>query len=257
MALLRSGPDQIEYAVTGSGDPGTVFAHGLGGSIAGTRPLASGVPGTRTFFHFRGHGRSRPARCQWSYGVLAGELSAVAAEVGASRALGASLGAGALCHLVAAEPDRFDRLVFFLPAALDRARGTAPTGHLDALRRALQAASVADVEALVATELPEPARAKPEGRAYIADRARALIRVREAMPIFADTAPVADRTELCGVTAPALVIGCVDDPLHDVAVARELAAALPNARLEVFDRPGFVWSHRRELREIIAGFLAG
>ena len=48
----------LEYYVTGEGDPTTVFAHGLGGGIADTRPLGSGVAGRKVFFQFRGHGRS-------------------------------------------------------------------------------------------------------------------------------------------------------------------------------------------------------
>src|SRR3954454_15874353 len=41
---------------TGSMVPTTVFAHGLAGSIADTRPLGSAVAGRKVFFHFRGHG---------------------------------------------------------------------------------------------------------------------------------------------------------------------------------------------------------
>lgn len=39
------------------------------------------------------------------------------------------------------------------------------------------------------------------------------------------------------MTAPALVIGQEGDPVHDAAVARELAAMLPRAELHVFPDP--------------------
>ncbi|HET7661061.1 MAG TPA: alpha/beta hydrolase, partial [Oryzihumus sp.] len=56
---LLDGPDgALEYLLTGSGGPTTVFGHGLAGSIETTRPFGSGVEGTRAFFHFRGHGAS-------------------------------------------------------------------------------------------------------------------------------------------------------------------------------------------------------
>jgi len=118
----------IEYLVAGVGapEPVTVFAHGLGGDIATTRPLGSGVPGRKVFFHFRGHGRSPVPPTVWSYADLAGDLAAVADHVGATRALGASLGAGALCALLAQRPDRFARTVFYLPAALDQPRLNRP-----------------------------------------------------------------------------------------------------------------------------------
>ena len=59
LTSLLDGPDgALEVLTTGSGLPSTVFAHGLAGSIETTRPFGSGVTGSRTFFHFRGHGAS-------------------------------------------------------------------------------------------------------------------------------------------------------------------------------------------------------
>src|SRR3954468_6809679 len=93
--------EDIEYLVTGSGEPVTVFAHGLSGSIAETRPLGSGVAGSRVFFHFRGHGESSSPPGAWSYDDIGAELLAVADHFGARRALGASMGAGAILNVVA------------------------------------------------------------------------------------------------------------------------------------------------------------
>lgn len=62
--------------MAGSGRPVTLFAHGLGASIAETRPLAAGVHGTRVFGHARGHGRSAAARP--SYPGLAADLRLLA-----------------------------------------------------------------------------------------------------------------------------------------------------------------------------------
>ena len=44
-ALLAGPVGHLEYLCTGDGDPSTVFAHGLGGTIETTRPFGSGVPG--------------------------------------------------------------------------------------------------------------------------------------------------------------------------------------------------------------------
>ena len=54
----------------------------------------------------------------WTYLDLARDLRAVADLTGATRALGVSLGAGALVRLLADNPSRFERVVIFLPASL-------------------------------------------------------------------------------------------------------------------------------------------
>jgi 3-oxoadipate enol-lactonase len=119
--LTTASGTTIEYLVAGVGvpEPVTVFGHGRGGSIETTRPLGSGVPGRKVFFHFRGHGRSTPVPPEaWTWPDLAGDLAAVADHVGATRAVGASLGAAALCTVLASRPDRFERSVFYLPALI-------------------------------------------------------------------------------------------------------------------------------------------
>src|SRR5450631_4600697 len=94
---LLEGPDGLlEFITTGSGLPATVFAHGMAGSIQTTRPFGSGVRGSRTFMHFRGHGASAAPETPWTYAALGGELRAVADHVRATQALGVSMGAGAL-----------------------------------------------------------------------------------------------------------------------------------------------------------------
>jgi pimeloyl-ACP methyl ester carboxylesterase len=198
------GPNgAIEFITTGSGLPATVFAHGVTGSIQTTRPFGSGVLGSRTFFHFRGYGASAPAAKPLTYPALEADLRAVVDHVGATRALGVSMGAGALCRLLASTPLRFERLVFALPAALDRPRtDTAPDG----------------------LEL-------------------------------AEAAPLSDRTVLRAVTAQALVIAQEEDPEHPVWVAEQLAASLPDARLEVLAPGGILLRHRAAMRELIGGFL--
>src|SRR4029453_3682141 len=119
------------------GDPVTVFAHGLASDITGTRPLGSAVAGRRVFFHFRGHGRSDTPPGPWSFADLAEDLRAVADLSGATRALGASMGAGALCRLLADTPDRFERVVLYLPAPLDGVRPPVAVARLSRLLAAV------------------------------------------------------------------------------------------------------------------------
>ena len=218
------GPNgSLEFITTGSGLPATVFAHGLTGSIETTRPFGSGVKGSRTFFHFQGHGGSAArdaAETSETYAALADELRAVADRVGATQALGVSMGAGALCSLLAQTPVRFERLVFVMPAVLDRLRSDDTDDALDRLVAMAQGVDRRDLRGLAAP-------------------------------------PLTDRAVLAAVTAPALVIAQEQDPAHPVWVAEQLAASLPGARLVVLAPGGILSCHRAVMRDLIGGFLSG
>jgi pimeloyl-ACP methyl ester carboxylesterase len=256
--LLRTPTGQVlEVLVTGHGRPVTVFAPGLAGGIPDTRPLGSGVPGRKAFVQLRGHGRSSAPPGPWSYADLAADLLGAADAVGADRALGVSLGAAALTRLAAERPDRFARLVFFLPAVLDGPAPPASPARLRALLAALDSGDPDGVEEALAVEVPAHLRDTPAARAYLRQRATDLLRygLAEQLATLTGQVPVPDPGALDRVTAPALVIGAEGDELHPAAVARRLAAALPNATLHVYARPGPLWTARADLRERIVGFL--
>jgi pimeloyl-ACP methyl ester carboxylesterase len=250
---------ELECLYSGAGEPVTVFAHGLGQSIAETRPLGSGVSGRKVFFAFRGHGRSASPGGDWTYADLARDLRAVADLSGATQALGVSLGAGALCRLLADNPSRFDKVVFFLPAALDEPRPDAARRRLSALLAAIEAGDSAALAEAVSVEVPGSARNTPAGWTYLRQRVEQLMRdgLGAGLEHLAGQAPVPDRSVLGEVPVPALVIGCRGDDLHPPTVAEALAAALGRATLQVYDKPGVLWSERTDLRERIAGFLNG
>lgn len=231
-----------------------MFAHGLGASIAETRLLASGVPGTRVFFASRGHPpTTSPAGTRLGYPELAGDLDAVARRCGARRAVGVSLGAATLLTLLAREPDRFERVVLFLPAVLDRVRADAGTALLGELAAAIEDGDPAGVAAVLAAQLPD----LPGVADYIEDRSAQLAGspVAQVLRAVLPAVPVADRAELNRVRAPVLVIGQEGDPVHPAGVARAVAAALPAARLELFDQGAALWRSRARLRVLISAFL--
>jgi pimeloyl-ACP methyl ester carboxylesterase len=257
--LLRTPTGQLlEVLIAGDGEPVTVFAPGLAAGIPDSRPLGSGVRGRKAFIQFRGHGRSSAPPGPWSYADLASDLEAAADAVGATRALGVSLGAGALARLLTARPDRFERVVFFLPAVLDVARSSASRDRLAALLAAMASGDPERVAAAVSAEVPESLRDTAAVRMYLRSRANDLLRygLAEELSTLVGQVPVPDLRMLARVTVPALIIGCTGDDLHPAAVAERLAAALPQARLHVYDRPGVLWTARADLRERIAGFLA-
>lgn len=247
----------VDWLITGSGGPVTVFAHGFGGGIADARPLGSGLNGTRVFFSFRGHGGSGSLPTDWTYRTLADDVRQVADVHGATRAVGVSLGAGALTRLAADEPDRFERLVLFLPAVLDRPRPVEVCGRFVALADALDANDEEHLASVVALEVPDEFADSAAARTYVRQRAAALRvpGIATALRRLPTLTAVPSADALRAVRAPALVIGSVGDPLHPAAVAEELADALPNATLHVYPEPGVLWNRRTDLRRRISTFL--
>ncbi|MFI7596912.1 alpha/beta fold hydrolase [Actinoplanes sp. NPDC049681] len=248
---------RLEQLVTGVGDPVTVFAHGLAGDLSGTRPLGSAVAGRRVFFHFRGHGRSDAPPPPWTFADLAADLRAVADRAGATRALGVSMGAGALCRLLADDPGRFDRIVCYLPAPLDGVRPRAAEERLERLLAAVESGEAAAVAAAVEPDLPPSVRNTPAGWSFLRQRVEQLLndRLAQQLETLWRNPAVADVGVLRAYRGKALVIGCVGDDLHPAAWAERLAGLLPGAALHVYDRPAVLWTHRRELRERISSFL--
>lgn len=235
-----------------------MLAHGLGGTIAQTRPLASGLAGTRVLYAARGHGDRPLGEAPPSYALLGDDLLDVADRWGATRALGVSMGAGALLSVMAGDPGRFERAVLFLPGAVDASRRDDAAGRLRALAAAVQAQDAPTVRAHVADELPDDVG--PAAEAYVRDRTAFLL-ASPALPALLralpDSVPVPRRELLAGVRTRVLVLAQEGDPLHPAEVARDLAGLLPRAELVVFDRPGVVFRERRRLRELVVGFLDG
>lgn len=231
----------------------TVVAHGLAASVAETRPFLSGVPGTKAFLQLRGHGGA------WSgepgYQVLADDVLAEADRARATQALGVSLGAGVLLRLLAQHPTRFRRVVLLLPAAL---RETHPPAvrRSGALVAALRAGDRDVVERLVRAEVPEQGEwVQP----YVAARTELLLG-SDLVPLLealAHDVPVPGPDVLHAVTADLLVIGVEGDQVHPASVAREVAAAVPGARLVVLARPSPLVHDRARLRSLVAEHLAG
>jgi pimeloyl-ACP methyl ester carboxylesterase len=245
----------VEVSVVGSGLPVTVFAHGLGGSSVETRPLAVRTGGTRVLLTFRCHGASDAIEGGWTYDDLADDLAEVADAFGATRAVGLSLGAGALLRLLSRTPDRFERIAFVLPAALDESRDDLATARLLRLGEALVAGDEEHVVRMLLEEVPLQVRGRGGVRILVDRRARQMLGSTPPYPRGAD-APLRDLTALPGVTAPALVIAQADDPLHPAAVASRLAGVLPHAELLLLQPGGVFWTETRRVQDALATHLA-
>lgn len=250
-AWLRVGG--VHADVLGSGLPVTLLAHGLGGSVSETRPLAARLRGTRVLVEFRGHGRSDALPGGWDYDLLADDLRAVAAATGATRALGLSLGAGTLLRVLAGEPGRFERLAFVLPAAIDATRVDGATLRLQALGAAIDRGDADAVVDLLLHEVPEAVRERRGTRLLLTRRAAQLIERPSPQPLI-DDRPLHGRAVLRLVAAPCLVVGQSGDPLHRLDVAAELAEAL---RADLLELPpgGVFWTDARRVQQALADHL--
>lgn len=242
----------------GSGDPVTLFVHGLTSSLADVTPFAAATEGTRVFYDLRGHGRSASPDDSFGYERLLADLMLVADHYNATRALGVSVSADCLTIAMAGAPARFQKLALVMPSALDQPnRGSA---HF--------AGMADDLERMSLEEYADRCEWDPVFGFSLADRPR-LRRVVRSRILRMNTAgiPKALRTYASGpaplpaaetlrtVTAPVLILGQDGDPVHDAGVARRLAGLLPNATLRLWPEPPAMLDDPIHLAQIIGRFF--
>lgn len=247
MPEVTTADATLHVEVDGEGEPVTVFAHGLTNSRTELGAFTPMIPGTAVRFDFRGHGRSSvPPPGAYHFMDFARDLDVVARAYGATRAVGTSLGQGAITHLIAADPGRFERLVFVLPACFDRPM--LDHSRFDRVAELLESMPRDDaIEAILAES----------GRAVLYERAPFLREfdlllwqdmnptgvARAIREVVRDVA-LQDREVLRRVVAPTLVIAREGDAIHPAELARLLVELMPNAELVML--PG-----ERELFEAI------
>ena len=227
----------LHVEVDGEGEPVTVVAHGLPSSCRELARLTPLVPGTKVRFCFRGHGHSSSPERGYCFADFGRDLSAVADAYGAHNAVGTSLGAGAICNLVAAHPERFGKLVLLLPAGLD-------LPFLDK-ERLLRTARL--MEGKTADEAIEALLADPDRLAgyvmapWMRDFDRELLQalnpvgVPRAIREVIEDQPLRDREQMRAVNAPTLMICREGDVIHPAEIGRILVKIMPNAELMLFE----------------------
>jgi pimeloyl-ACP methyl ester carboxylesterase len=225
--------------------------------LAAFTPMA---PGTKVRFCFRGHAHSgTPEPGHYRFADFADDLDVVASAYGATRAVGTSLGQGAITHLLGRDHARFERIVFVMPAALD---GTL-TDHarFDHVADLLERLPVDEAVARIVADSRRVAEydEKPwlrELDLFLWQDLNATGVARAIREITRDTA-IADRELLRAVTAPTLILCQEGDEIHPVGLGVALADLMPNAELVVLGSEDELRARLPELVARVADFLVG
>lgn len=261
---LIDGPDcRLWVDVVGDGDPVTVVAHGITSSSEEIAAFVWQTPGTRILFDFRGHGRSEspPEEAGYDTAAMRKDLAFVADTYRATQVLGVSMGTSATLHLLGDEPDRFARLLFFIPSRVDKNTEVSKDRY-PALAHMLETMPL-DVVADTIVNAPESQpliNARPAWKELM--RARVLrmnaTGIPRALRAFADgLPPCPDATVLKRVHAPTLILAHEDDPIHPSAVARQLGELLPNAEVRIWPAPLAMLDDFAAFSKTVADFLGG
>ena len=258
MPEVRTDDAVLHVEVDGEGDPVTVLAHGLTNSCRELAAFTPLVAGTKVRFCFRGHGHSSAPEIGYGFADFARDLDAVAGAFGARNAVGTSLGAGAICHLLGEDPARFDRIVMLLPAALDRVVGG------EGFPRTASILESMPLDRAIDTLLSDPGRLEKYREApWLRDLDLLLWQdmnqvgvARSLRGIVGDVA-IRDRELLRKVDAPALIIGREGDAIHPAEVSRIIADLMPNAELILLPSEEELIASIPMLVQRVGSFLAG
>jgi 3-oxoadipate enol-lactonase len=259
---IDNGGVRLHVEVDGQGDPVTVLAHGLTNSCRELAMLTGLIDGTKVRFDFRGHGHSGSPEGpgSFTFADMASDLEAVSAAYGATRAIGTSMGAGAICNILCDRPDRFERIVLLLPAGLD-----APFKHPDRFLRYADALERLPKDEAIEAILDDPDRVatylaspwlRDVDRSMWNDLADPAAQGRAIRGIVTDY-PVRDRVLLRKVEAPVFLIAREGDVIHPAALARTLDELFPNTELVVLGDEAEMFAALPALVQQVRGFLGG
>ncbi|HYG73296.1 MAG TPA: alpha/beta hydrolase [Actinomycetota bacterium] len=256
MPELTTEDVTLFYEVDGDGEPVSVLAHGLTNNRNELAAFTPFVPGTKVRLDLRGHGRSTaPPAVSFAFADFAGDVDAVARHVGATVAVGTSLGAGALGNLVSRVPDRFDRMVWLLPAGLDLPFPLA--GRYRDLARSFDGLTSQEMLERVAggsRDVETPWRLQVDRLLWEHDDPSGLAR---AVRGVVDDHPIPDRELLRRVEIPTLILTIGGDEIHPAVLGEIYADLLPNAELLAFASRQDLFADLASVLARVSAFIAG
>ena len=234
------------HVETHGAGPALVLAHGFGGSARNWRPQLRALKDAfaLSVYDARGHARSAPiARAEEAHAAAVIADFAGVAQRASGAALvagGLSMGAATALRFALAQPERVRGLVLMAPPAGARSG------------RGISASALAFADAIEATGLDAAgarfawgpnAGLDPQGAAWVRagfleHDAQSLAHLLREYVARLET-PLELRDRLARLQVPTLVIAG-DQDAASLPTAHELAAALPDVRLEVIPGAGHV-----------------
>ncbi|MCF2571804.1 alpha/beta fold hydrolase [Brevibacterium sp. UCMA 11754] len=276
--LNLPGPDSDYIATFGSGEPHTLFGHGFAGAIRDTRPFGTGITGTKHFLHLPGHGGRPSPGPGWNYGHIAEVLARALTSTSATQALGVSMSAGGLLRLLGTTHPatrNLEKVALVLPASFtgfSAEVADANRGYLQRLRDLVAAGDVESITDLMLSREPTEVAELLPARAWTKSKAENLVNtdMSDGLGLALEIAVDASAGDVStGNVSPGndplnalarfpgevLVLTHEDDPAHPVEVAEAIAAAIPEAHLEVMPAGSILWRGRHEVRRILGEFF--
>jgi len=233
MKVHANGID-IHYEVAGSG-PWLTLSHSLACDLSMWEPQLEAFCRHFTVLRYdtRGHGQSSAPEGAYSLALLRDDAFALldALKIERTHFLGLSMGGMIAQHVALTQPQRLASLI--LAATSSRTPAAALPLWQERLSLVREKGTAALVDSTLERWFTAPYRvAHPEVMARIAalivnTPAAGYLGCGQAIP----TLDLTDR--LREVTAPTLVLAGAEDAATSPAVARDIVAAIPGARLEV------------------------
>ena len=259
MPHLETDDAVLYVEVDGHGEPVTVVAHGLTNNRNELAALTPLLPGTAVRFDFRGHGRSSAPESGYAFVDFARDLDAVATAYGATRAIGTSLGAGAIGNLLCRNPERFERCVWLLPAGLDlpfplKERYREMAGELDGKTSDEMLEAMLSDPGRLAEYVRTPWKYELDKLLWDHDHPDG---VAKAIRGIVEDWPIPDRELLRSVHVPVLLVCIEGDEIHPAELGRILDDLLPNSELVVYESERALFADLPALVQRVSTFLLG
>lgn len=264
MKALSHQRTGIGFTVWETGEGATmIFQHGLCGDATQTADVfPTGIGWRCRTLECRGHGRSDAGPVEdLSIATFTGDLvSWIESQEAAPLVLGGiSMGAAIALRLAILRPGLIRALVLARPAWIDK---PAPSNMQpnalvgDLLRRyppeeARSRFEASDIARTLDLEAPDNLASL---RSFFSREP--VSTTRELLCRISADGPNITREQIEAIRVPALVIGNARDVVHPLALAKELAAMIPNAKmLEITSKSDSRDRYRDEFRTALSAFL--
>ena len=258
MPMIAVDDASLFYDETGPADaPAVVFSNSLGATVEMWDAQARALSGRYRVIRYdtRGHGRSPAVAAPLSVERLAADLGGLIAGLGIDRAhvVGLSLGGMTAQALAIHHPERVASLVLMATAP-----HLPPADGWDARAATVETQGLGAIADAVMSRwfTPAMARSDPATLAHLRRRFLAC----DPAGYAACCRAIRDmdlRAVLGRIAASTLVVAGADDPVTTVAMAEDLARAIPGAGLEVVPEAAhlFVAERPQETNAILEAFL--